>query len=651
MKRLMILIIALSVIGIGSVFAQEESATPEVTWGVDGSYGYNVIESNKAADTDDKGKPVADGRVRGLDAETFTINPWFQMDWERLMVRMDGRYDQFNHDDGDLYSNVKLSSTYSDLFGVFTLYNDFLYRVAEDALDDDESQMEFDSHTLGLGASVDDFSARVNWVYDNDGRFLNTDADNAGVETQDEENDSLDQAVGDIAGLNQFYSFSDLTVSMDNGVVGAMAKWEALEEGDDLDTSGYYLTNAYLKGYDWFGVWDMTVGDQANAKTLRMAGLGPRGFTSQMGIGEFGASDFGFVNADGEDVAEADRKIDVYNVFDVMPGLTLKLGTIMKMDGDDSWGGYLADENIFLGAEYAIEGVATVNAGMGLVVDSELPSKTSVVYATQSSTTASGLANEGDIARTSNFWTDVRATPAEGVTVQLGIDGQFAKYQNLEKDKPVYEGTSLYNVGLEAAYAAAPLTVNANLYTALGTGIDYKKWSGGAKFKDDYDDPAGVYVANNFTEANVYRAALYSDEAFDGDDDSVISPFILDLSVGYAVSETLSVSFGNKFNALEGAVGSAPIDNADDNRVDLPDGDTNTVYAYYGSNNTTLGATITPRENQSLGITVGYKLYTNVPKEGDIYENASDQEEVDYEVWRTNEFRPFNAAISYSFKY
>lgn len=660
MKRLAILIVALSVIGIGAAFAQDEEASemPTVTWGVDGSYGYNVFSSHKSADTSDGAtKHVASSTPYGFGATGFVVAPWFQIDWERLMVKVAGRYDQLDNDDEDNYSNVKMSSTYSDLFGIFTLYNDFTYRVAEDS---GNPQMEFDGHDLGLGVAVDDFSARINWGYDNGGRFLGTNADNAGVESAAAD-DSLDQAVGDIAGLNQFYSFKDLTMSMDNGVVGAMAVWEALETDADLAQSGYYLTNAYLKGYDWFGIWDMIVGDQDNGKQLRMSGAGPRGYTSQMGIGEFGASSFGFVNVDGEDVAEPDRKIDVYNTFDAVPGLKLMLGTIMPMDDESSsaqWNNWLADGNLWIGAEYAIEGVATVNTGMGVVNDYFVESDMDYVVS-QAGDVVDDAGGTETIGNRSNFWLDVAATPMEALKVQLGIDGQFSRYRDQKKaatdaTKYTYVDFAMYNLGLEASYAMAPLSLSTGIYTAFGTGFDYETFTG-TKFKDAWgDSAAGVENMKNFDEDSVAMAAVYSDEAFDGDDNSLISPFIFDISVGYTVSETLSVSLSNSFNAFAGAIDAAPIANNSDgdwDAVAAPASADKEVRGYYGENTLELGATVVPAESQSLGVTVGYTLFTGVPAEGDFYTNATDDQSVEYEVWRTNEWQPFSVGVSYSYKY
>lgn len=650
MKRFATLLIALSVLVAGVAFGQDAPEAPEVSWGVDGTYAYNVLSSNSETEADENGQNSVESRPYGLGANELIISPWVQMDWARLMVRLDSRYDHFDMGDENDYSFVKVSSAYSNLFGAFTLYNDFLYRVAEE--DDaavppvDDKHMEFDSHKIGLGGSVGDFSGRINWSYDAARPFLNSDSSADGVDTvaAGGENDALDNAISNVAGLNQFYSFDDLTLSMDNGLVGAMVKWEADDgagDGGGAFAPGYYLTDAYLKGYGWFGLWDFVIGDTSNAKKLRMPalgkGIGFRGYTSQMGIGEFGASEFTYIDNDGDSLAAADQKIDVLNTFTISEMLKVHLGTIMPMSDEVAWGDYLSGEHVFLGAEYAMEGL-TVNGGMGFVNDYVDASGTSTVV-------TESLVN-GTMGRTSNLWVDAKLMPMEALTLQVGLDAQFAKYEDgtATGAKPAYEGFSLYNLGAEFEYAMAPLTLSGGLYAAFGAGIDLGKWVGDstATFDTAFDDTAAnVTNGDNFTESNFLMAAVYSDGKFDGDDgETVVSPLAAKIRADYVVSETLSVFAANTFTSLVGAFGSTLItsdtDVQDERVVALPAGADVTYRGYYGTNELSLGATIVPQENQSLGVSLGYTLYTGVPEENDLYTATGAATGTEYDQWKAD---------------
>ena len=694
MKKLLLLLL-ITFIACGMVFAEDgdDSSSPEVTYGFSGSFGYNVLKENTTdtfAGDGSAGSETAKANPKAMTANDFTVTPNVTMDWTKFILSLDGRYDQFNATDSD-YSYFKVGGTYKSLLGVSGL--DVTYSTeyhnsgdidgdgTSDGTDDTDADGDVDgdddplspagnvalnqtAQTLKLNYAGDEVNFYATW--DADTMFNNLNLVTVG---------NLIQDIGN--------AFNEAAITLDNDQVAAGVTYSAAT-GSDFSGGTATLSNAYITGKNMFGVWEAKIGDIGATKYLRMqkldnyASVSGTDFTSGGGLGSFAANAFtasaagDFTNPDGNAWTSDSftvSGIDVLNTITPMEALNVYIGTIYPVNYYDgvsvqAWPGtamdYLAGGFMDIGAKYALSGVGSIGAGMEVTKDyeiveasqikgdSQLRSKAGSVLAAYASATTPS-ANEL-IDNAPGFWIDANLSDLMGpLSLQASLDfdmNEYVDYFNINDnyataavdDQINVSGVAanIINFGFEAGFDVNDsLSVLASTVVEMGTGYDYKKWTGiDSNWSDDETDVAGEYDAASWTEANWANANVYG-----------VTPFDIKVRADYTLNDAVAVYGSNEFIKQAGAL-------ADNSTV----ANTNTANGYYDKDVITLGTNLTASESSKVNIEAGYNLYMGIPSASDLYADgiSDDQQagvDAEYGEFVSSNYNPYTVSVSYSFSY
>ncbi|AFG36779.1 hypothetical protein [Spirochaeta africana] len=632
MKKFLVFLLAFMLIGM-AVVAQEEAEEsvwtlePEVTWGFSGSFETQLLKANTTDTFDNSGDPDASFNPFGLNANKFVVSPWIEMDWDRLTVKAEGRYDAFRDDDDD-WSEVKITSIWHNLFG-FEIKSE----VKWDNEDVNDPALAGDPTLVNFGHSV-----------------------TATLDRLDEEGIKFwaKYDAGEVFALGNITEFGD-------GLQGIFEDFEEL--GFELDTDGlgaelvYDNTTmefgtAWVEARDMFGLWTMLV-NTTDAMELRIDDLDTDVTIDRdaFGIGE---------DNNILDPAEGDL-VNVKHTLALLEGLNLTIATVVPTE-DETLVDWLKQDYLSVGADYALEGVGTIGVGALLnkdyvAVDDALivPLGSLVEAPTLHIANFANWGVHGDnIVWGPGFWLDANLGEilGEGMDLFAWADARLGSFVDNEdseaNDDGVFEveigRVTKLNLGAEFGMQLnEALKISAAGRFGMGLGYDYEAVAGdswGDLVKDPVDNDDN-YVASNFNEGNWLRHNVYD-----------ITTLEANVRADMTLSETLSVWGMNKFHLNnidltqrfdDGgfAFGAETVDN---------------VYGYASTNTVELGFDAVASERTNFKMSLAYDLFLGTPSASDLYaDGASEDDEafVDayYGEWKSLNFNPWRLSAEWVYSY
>lgn len=656
MKKLLMFMLVLGVLSLGLAMAQD-AASPTITTGVEATAAFNAVSSHTDATVDSKFLPTTLSNPYGLSATGFVVAPWLTVDWGDLVVNVSATADSMDYNKDDSTGQATLNIKKSNLFG----YSGFAL----------VAQVKQYSDAYSAAATMDNQDNYFGFLFENDV-----------VTAEVDWNSFADIAIIPV-------KFKKANVTFNDGNLEARA-----EVATGVGSATQITENTYLKYNKLFGFWTMSVGLPGDMR-LSTEATGSK-------IGTFNHDNFyywdndeatswnaaatpGNYNGTGLAVGKkygSDGAFDVMNTFAVMDGLSVKLGTVAPTS-KTTIKDWLRGDNLFVGAEYTMDGLGTFNVGFAPVMDYDINSTDSDLnnYTGSRSFYSQVLKLEGFIASTtathgavagdlntlfgggtvalndvtnkyykvfdllgqgviggSSFWLDADlSSMMDALTFAVSVDGQLGKYLNRTKWnadvvagmngstthpwKPVFENESRFNIGFNAEYAVSDaLSFTADGKVTMVTGLDYKKYTGSPNtYKQDW---GSLPAATNYYTSNHTEAnsfLAYGLGNVQNYGGSVVNPLAVNVGAKYSLNDMFAVSLSNGYTALAGSLDYMHKYKVSSTGNNFSAAGAKTMHGYYGKNAIGLGAVVTPQKNMKISIDLAYSLFLGLPGVADLY--------------------------------
>jgi hypothetical protein len=621
-KKFVLLLLAFSLVGF-AVFA-DEAKVPGVTYGFSGTFDMNVVSAN-TDDTFESGsyeKPAAKSSPFGLKATNFVVKPWIMMDWEKMSVKADGKYDAYRATADD-WSYFTLTSIWKDFFGleiksVVSAKNEALANVTTPGVVDLAATTHNVTITLDRLA---DSGVKLYTIYGAN-TFFNI----------------LDVTAGqDFARI--FDGFTEIGFDLDTAGLGAKLVYKGPVAGSDF-------TTAWIEARKMFDMWTMRVNDSTEMK-LRMADLAS---TVTIARPAFGLGS-GLTLVLG-------NYVNVLNTFSIMDGLTAKAGLSVPTGANVEFADWLAAKNMVVGVQYAVPGVGTIGAGAKVGIDYTKMGHAGGLYEGSSQFfTALGALKPNAVVPGSDIWVDANLSQlVDGLSLFASLDAKFGSYYD-EKARvaatptaaAAYKlstvGTTVLGIGAEAGMAINDaLSVKAAARFGLGSGMDYNKFS-------------NVVWATPVVAADDVGTWGEADWSFVK---LGVEATQLKLRADYKLSDVLSLWAANGLTLKAGyfndgaatpAPGLAIADISDAGGTKAGE-----VYGFWNKNVITLGAKFVTSANATLSLSTDINMYLGLPTAADLYGTAATAAQklaidADYGFWKTKTFSPYAVKAAFAYKY
>lgn len=643
MKKALAILMVLAMVA-GVAFAQTKAMpAPTVTAGLSASAEINVVKENTIASFETSGDlatPLATARPNGLKTNNFVINEWTNMDWAKMSVKTEGKYDAFRNN-GDDWSWLKVTTTWKDFFGLEVKYSYAQDNKEGASADVTNGSVLVKNSTNEVAVTLDrtkDMGLKAYTVYNPSVIF--------GLANFNQTGDNMQSL---------FNGFKKIGFEMDNAEIAAnlVILNTPVPVGTAAAAGGiaaFTIDTAKITAKDMFGKWTAAF-NNADGYVLRMANLDS---DSAIDRAEYKV---GADNKLQQSAAADHEKMNVKNTIKFSDALSLDVVTVVPVATQTyaDWfnaTGNTNGSNLSLNVTYSLPKVAKIDFGSSVDVD-----YIKTDGATSAPSTYFGTAATKDWG--TGIWLDANLSEMMGADKSLIImvDGQFGSYKkgaaeqtkaDAKKTTDVNElqvgGVSKWNIyGETKMKLSDALTVSAGTLFSLGMGYDFKAATDTSfsDMKKSIDDVTTNFVSPSFTEANV-------NNMFYG-----IRPFELKLRGDYIVNKTATVWLSNGFQANAGYYGD---DGDAATTADLMSPAGNAIFGFYQKDAIELGVKLVATPKSTLKVSAGYSLFLGLPAASDLYPTGSTSDakkaiDSAYAAWVSTNFNPFSAKIAYSYTY
>lgn len=608
MKKNLAFFLLLAIVA-GSMFAQMPA--PTVTAGLSAEAEISLIRESTVAEkttSGDVGKEELKGVHNGLKATNFVIDEWTNMDWSKMSIKTEGKYDAFRATKDD-WSFFKVTTTWKDFFGLEVKHeysqDNKEAGVAQTTPVSDLFTKNTENNVTVTLDRTEDMGLKAYTVYDAGTVFKLANFNQTGT--------SLEA---------MFNGYKKIGFELDNEEV----KVNFVVTHDKPD---HTIDKAEFTAKDMFGKWTAALNSKDKIK-LRLENLDS---DSEIDRPEFA------LDEEEENALQSNQKMNTVNTVKFNDDLSLKVAAVAPTT-DVTIRDWLRGENLAMAATYVMKDIATLNAGTKVTMDYEFSN------GTISGPSAYMLIPGHTSGWGTGLWLDANLSELMGADKGLfvSVDGQFGNYRAVQKESDAgkvdaieIESMSRWNVyGETKMKMNDSLSFSAGALFSLGMGYDYKKVND-VSYSDDIKhlkDSDTDFVASNYTEANSNAMDVYK-----------ISPLSLNVRADYKLNDTATVWVSNKFKSLDGSLGSKPA--VAGARI---------MHGYYGKDSIELGAKLVSTPKSTLSVSTEFNLYLGVPSASNIYikDDTSDNKklvDIAYGEWKSTNFNPFSAKVAYTYKY